>query len=413
MIAAGGDRSQLKGNGSSLDRTIVLVGTLAALLFLIVLVLMLIVTGDRRILADTITPALVVVSGAVMLGRGRPDAALHLLIGMVGIAIWAVVGGSGIANDPILGFMTMAIAGTLLVRDHQRTYVIVASVSVATTAFFTAYEGQTLAERTVRTVVSLTSFMVLAWLVTWLKAQAGDRQRRLEDALASKDEFVATVSHELRTPLTTIMGIAHEMQDGVGTFRPAELEEFASLLAAESADIAAIVEDLLVASRSEVGSLTLDLRPISLASELEAATTSFDLIPIQTSRDFPLALVTADAGRTRQIIRNLLSNAQRYGGSDVRIVAATNDVHAVIEVRDNGGPIPEAEREQIFVAYQRAETSRRNPSSVGLGLTVSRQLAQLMNGDLRYEHDGTDSIFRLSLPLYLSEDPEIPEQAVA
>ena len=309
MLVDRGDQANTKGADRGLDRTIVLVGTAGATVFLLILLVVLAAGADRKILADTITPLLVSVSGIVMLRSGRPNAAVHLLIGMLGMAMWAIVGGSGIANDPLIGFMTMAVAGTLLVREHQLAYSLVAATAVSVTAFFTAIEGQTLAERSMRAFVALIAFSVLAWLVLWLRRQATDRQVQLEAALKSKDEFVATVSHELRTPLTTIMGIAHEMRDRVGEFSSDELHEFAALLADESADIAGIVDDLLVAARSDNGSLTLDLRPVVLAEQLDAAAVGSNQFEVHGHADFNRLWVTADPSRTRQIIRNLLVNA--------------------------------------------------------------------------------------------------------
>ena len=145
---------------------------------------MLAASGDRKILVDTITPLLVSVSGFIMLLTGRPNAAVHLLIGMLGMALWAIIGGSGIANDPLIGFMTMAIAGTLLVRQHQLAYTLIAAAAVGITAFFTSIDGKTVAERSMRTFIALIAFAVLAWLVTWLRRQATDRQDQLEAALA-------------------------------------------------------------------------------------------------------------------------------------------------------------------------------------------------------------------------------------
>ena len=397
MLVDRGDDPQIDGADRGLDRTVVLVGTFGATVFLLILLFVLGATGDRRILVDTITPLLVAVSGFIMLLTGRPNAAIHLLIGMLGIALWAIIGGSGIANDPLIGFLTMAIAGTLLVREHELAYTLIAAAAVGITAFFTSIAGKTVAERSMRTFIALIAFAVLAWLVTWLRRQATERQDQLEDTLASKNEFVATVSHELRTPLTTIMGIAHEMRDRVGDFSSEELQEFAALLADESSDIAAIVDDLLVAARSEVGSLTLDLRSVSLAAEVDAASNGVSRINVNGPAEFSELLVTADPGRTRQIIRNL----------NIRIVADMTEYHGVIEVRDSGRPIPEHERQQIFEPYRRSTTTDATPGSVGLGLTVSRHLARLMNGDVVYDHDGSESIFRLQLPLAATHRPGI------
>ena len=111
------------------------------------------------------------------------------------------------------------------------------------------------------------------------------------------------------------------------------------------------------------------------------------------------ASVTADPARLRQILRNLATNARRYGGPNVEVrVVAGADV-TTVEVRDDGDGISPEDREHIFEPYRTAHASIGQPASVGLGLTVSRQLARLMDGDLEYERDGTWSVFRLTLPV--------------
>jgi signal transduction histidine kinase len=106
----------------------------------------------------------------------------------------------------------------------------------------------------------------------------------------------------------------------------------------------------------------------------------------------------ADGHRVRQIVRNLLTNAARYGGPDVRISCGGGAGIAWIKVSDNGEAIPETDRERIFESYESAHESGGQPASVGLGLSVSRQLAGLMGGGLEYEHSDGESTFTLTLP---------------
>jgi signal transduction histidine kinase len=107
--------------------------------------------------------------------------------------------------------------------------------------------------------------------------------------------------------------------------------------------------------------------------------------------------VMADSGRVRQIIRNLLVNAKRYGVAPVRVIVRNDEGVVRVEIRDHGEPIPMDERDLIFQRYYRARQTPGVTASVGLGLTVSRELAQIMGGDLTYDHDG-ESVFTLSLP---------------
>ncbi len=110
---------------------------------------------------------------------------------------------------------------------------------------------------------------------------------------------------------------------------------------------------------------------------------------------------TADPLRFRQILRNLITNAIRYGGETIRIESKTNLEGAFLYVWDSGSEIPQASREAIFEPYQRAHDRAGLPSSVGLGLTISRQLARLMGGDLTYDYQSDWSVFTLRLPLHI------------
>ncbi|HSK07439.1 MAG TPA: ATP-binding protein, partial [Acidimicrobiia bacterium] len=105
------------------------------------------------------------------------------------------------------------------------------------------------------------------------------------------------------------------------------------------------------------------------------------------------------------IIRNLVTNAIRYGGNQVHVEYAESDVGVVLTVRDNGSEIPPTERERIFLPYFSAHDPGALPSAVGLGLTVSRQLADMMGGRLAYSYDDGWSIFTLELPSAAQLEP--------
>jgi len=220
-------------------------------------------------------------------------------------------------------------------------------------------------------------------------------ERELAALVESKDDLIAAVSHELRTPMTTILGMSSEMRDRAEEFSRTELVDFVALIADQSRELANIVEDLLVAARAEAGTLAVRPEPIDVATEIGRVTAIKPGISNPPSRD-PI-VAWADPLRLRQIVRNLLSNAERYGGDDVSIEVEHLDQVALVRVRDNGSGIPEGSRESVFEPYVRAEGDEGMPGSLGLGLPVSRRLARLMGGDLVYRWDGT-SVFELRLP---------------
>ncbi len=238
--------------------------------------------------------------------------------------------------------------------------------------------------------------------------ESRETRRALEGLLRSKDELVATVSHELRTPLTTVVGLAAELRDSLEAFDEHELRELVALIASEGREVSTIVEDLLVAAQAETGKLHLNPGRVELgqlATEVHRAMPKNDrlglFVPDQE------VWVLADPTRTRQIIRNLIVNADRYGGTDIRICVVPGTAQARLEVRDTGRPLPFREREAIFDRFYRARQVPGLTASVGLGLTVSRQLARDMKGDLTYSHDGEEAIFELALPTYLAQPQDL------
>ena len=225
--------------------------------------------------------------------------------------------------------------------------------------------------------------------------QLRQTEAALERQLRERDQFVASVSHELRTPLTSVLGLTEELVNRPHVFDAAEQAELLGIVHAETQDVVDIVEDLLVTARAESGQLQVNVTTCDLAAEMARVSELMGgaLLPGPAS-----VAVGADPVRLRQVLRNLVSNAHRHGGADIRMGVTTDADMASFEIRDDGAPLPPGERERIFEAYERSAEGGV-VGSVGLGLHVARLLARLMGGDLTYDHDGNDSIFRLTLPL--------------
>jgi signal transduction histidine kinase len=224
---------------------------------------------------------------------------------------------------------------------------------------------------------------------------------RLEDLIRSKDAFVATVSHEVRNPLTVVLGFSDELRDNLRRNHDAESAELAELIGDQSREINNIIEDLLVAARAEVGSMTIVPELIDLSNEVRTVVRGCVCakdVRDSIGLDLESALVWADPSRVRQIIRNLLSNAIRYGGNGISVVVRSGEGTSSVCVCDDGRGIPEKERDTVFEAYQQGRTDTPVSGSVGLGLNVSRQLTRLMGGDLTYCYESGVSTFALTLP---------------
>jgi signal transduction histidine kinase len=226
-----------------------------------------------------------------------------------------------------------------------------------------------------------------------------ETEKQLKDLIRAKDELVASISHEIRTPLSVVLGLASEVRDNYETFDRGTHREFAALIAEQGQEMANIVEDLLVAARADTGSIVLAPIMVDINEEVEM---SLRALPDQSRglrvTNQAAGTCWADASRVRQILRNLISNAARYGGDQVTISAEQRDGLMALAVADSGTGVSNDEIATIFEPFGRAHAKGTQPNSIGLGLSVSRDLARRMGGDLVYSRDRGTTVFTLTLP---------------
>ncbi len=222
-------------------------------------------------------------------------------------------------------------------------------------------------------------------------------RQRLEATLESQNGFIASISHELRTPLTAVLGFSHELRNDSMMYDEPELEEFRELVEHHAVEMSHIIEDLLVWSRSDIGEVTINFEPFDIGRLVERTLRSLPGNPARLAEALPNIDVMADPVRVRQILRNLITNAVRYGGQDVFVAVRDTQDDVRIEVHDSGPEIPPEKAGSIFLPYQRLESQRTMPSSIGLGLAISRVLAELQDGSLSLERTASTNAFILTL----------------
>lgn len=225
---------------------------------------------------------------------------------------------------------------------------------------------------------------------------------------ANRSQMVGTVSHELRNSLTGVLGLT-DLVSSMEDLQPAEAKELVGMANHQAMDAIDIVEDLLTASRVERAALSLSAELVDINTEVATTAHRFQGtgtdVGLLLSDDLPPAW--ADSLRVRQAIRNLLSNAIRYGGPTITV--ATRHAGDMIEltVRDDGDGVPPEDEKTIFLPYKRSTQGRRDASSIGLGLWICRQVAQGMGGGLEYQRRGDFTEFILSVPIARpGQDPE-------
>lgn len=223
---------------------------------------------------------------------------------------------------------------------------------------------------------------------------------RMAEDLATVDrerrDLIATVSHELRTPLTAMTALLENLADGVV---PADTEHLGAALD-QAERLARLVDDLLQLSRLEAGVVELDRRDVALRSLVEESAAQVVSAGREGSFDVgvpPQVIVRADPARLQQLLVNALDNAARHApaGSDVRVVAGSGSTGWWLEVTDDGGGVPPADRERVFERF-----GTDGAGGTGLGLAVARWVAHLHGGTLRFldPPSGRGARLRLDVP---------------
>ncbi len=226
-----------------------------------------------------------------------------------------------------------------------------------------------------------------------------DRRRiqdNLERLVRSKDQLVRSVSHELRTPLTAVVGFAEELEDRTD-IDGAERQDLLAVIAAQSREMADLIEDLLTAAGADNGTLAVRTQVIDVVEACRDVIDAWRGVAPRLTVHPECGPAHADPFRLRQILRNLLTNAERYGEPPVELMVHNGSSTVTLQVRDRGVGLPPVDWEAIFEPYQRAH-AENDHGGIGLGLSVSRQLARAMDGDLAYRVENGLSIFELTLP---------------
>ncbi len=252
--------------------------------------------------------------------------------------------------------------------------------------------------------------------------RANDMAAQAEMASHAKSEFLANMSHEIRTPLTAILGYADILREEL-------LDSETGAHAVGSIDtiqragqhLLVVINDILDLSKIEAGALQIETVEMALPQLL------FDLdsmmqsranakqIKLRTSLGTPIPdRVQSDPTRLRQILMNLVGNAVKFtdeGSVDVRVLVKTTDDRAAsmlrIEVEDTGPGMTPKQARKLFQPFTQADASvTRKHGGTGLGLTICRRLAGLMNGTVHLDRTapGQGSRFVVELPLVAAPD---------
>ena len=231
---------------------------------------------------------------------------------------------------------------------------------------------------------------------------------------ATKDDFIAGLSHELRTPLTVIHGFSEVLLDDNGL--DANSSELIGLINAASTELSRMVDDLLVAARLDADALTARAQPIDLAEQAQMVAAPYLRTGEKLEVKVPSIQVYADPLHVRQVIHNLVSNAQRHGGDTIVISAHEKNGKAHLIVADDGEGVTRDAEKRLFQRFSNRGHEALVVGSVGLGLAVSQELAMRMGGFIRYTRVDGWTMFTMRLPVIPTmeaRDNDIPAEAIS
>ncbi|MGA7743516.1 MAG: response regulator [Polyangia bacterium] len=228
-----------------------------------------------------------------------------------------------------------------------------------------------------------------------------------------KSEFLANMSHELRTPLNSALILAKLLSDNKDGNLTPEQVKYAATIHSSGNDLLVLINDILDLSRIEAGRMELQVEAVDVPRTIESLKRTFQPVASQKNLSFEAQLapgapasITSDGLRVQQIVRNLLSNALKFtqDGSVLLRVSAAPGECVSFSVKDSGIGIATDQQQIIFEAFRQANgTTNRSYGGTGLGLTISRELARRLGGDISVESTlGKGSTFTLTIPRVLA-----------
>lgn len=235
----------------------------------------------------------------------------------------------------------------------------------------------------------------------------------------TKGEFLANMSHEIRTPMNGVIGTLQLLED---TSLTESQREYVSIAYKSADSLLSILNDILDLSKIEAGKLEFEAIPFDLREVVK------DVVALHASKAEQMGIylnsdidetvpkkVIGDPTRMRQVMVNLISNAIKFtseGGVSIRVKLKLKDEKDAlirVEVKDTGIGIPENKHQKLFLAFSQADgsTTRKHGGS-GLGLTIVRQLVEMMKGNLGIESEvGKGSKFWFVVPLSIARDDQL------
>jgi signal transduction histidine kinase len=242
-----------------------------------------------------------------------------------------------------------------------------------------------------------------------------EKSRQVEIASQHKMQFLANMSHELRTPLNAILGYAELLADGI--YGPLEdrVRGVLERVQHNGKHLLGLINDVLDLSKIDANQLKLSLDAYSMSGVVKSTVASTESLArnkglaLEAVIAEPMPTGWGDERRLTQVLLNIVGNAIRFTDhGKVEIAARAEDGQYVLEVRDTGPGIAEADQARIFEEFQQVDlSSTRAKGGTGLGLAIAKRIVEMHGGTIGVDSKlGTGSTFRIVLPIRVEQQKE-------
>ncbi len=240
---------------------------------------------------------------------------------------------------------------------------------------------------------------------------ATEAQQKAESASRAKSMFLANMSHELRTPLNAIIGYSEMLQDDAADMTPGEIASDVRKITVAGKHLLGLINDVLDFSKIEAGRMELNLEVVDVTTLMrEVEVTAAPVVKKQGNQfvvhnEADVGSMTADPGKVRQVLLNLLSNAGKFTTNGTVTLRALRterkgEAFLALSVEDTGVGLTREQFGRLFQAFAQADaTTQRDHGGTGLGLALCRRFTLMMGGDIEVASKaGSGSTFTVMLP---------------
>ena len=291
----------------------------------------------------------------------------------------------GLASDALL-FMLLVVGSALV--GGLGPALLASVLSAGLLNFFFTEPFHTFRVQQDTDVVAVLVFAAISVMVSWVvdlaarRASAVREAAELEAGNKLRTALLVAVGHDLRTPLATAKAVVSGLRTPDVVIDRADREELLATADEALDTLTALVDDLLDLSRLQAGAMPVRTRPFPLEDVVASALEDIVVRRGRVLVDLPdhLPEVVADPGLLERVLVNVVANAQRFASDPPVVRAEAGDGRVVVQVVDHGPGITAADRERVFVPFQRLGDT--TPTGLGLGLALSRGLVEAMGGTI-------------------------------